>query len=112
MVRIDYLNVDNHLINPDTKFQWEGCVKQIAEIKKGGDELQSRLSPTRDFSKSKTAEMPVSELAEIILRYQNLSKVFKHALAECIKLLLNFYKKSIDKNEKLSARVKKMRLRD
>ena len=82
MFKIDYSKILKHLIDPDTKFQCEGCVKQIAKIKIEGNEPSSKLSSTPNDNKSKTSEKPISELGKIILRFQDLSKLFKIALAE------------------------------
>ena len=92
MFKIDYPKIWKHLIDPDTKFHWDGYLKQIAKIKIEGNEPKSRMSSTRNDNKSKAAETPVSELAKIILRYQDLSKLFKIALAESTKHLQEKYR--------------------
>ena len=52
--------------------------------------------------------MPVCKLAKIILRYQDLSKVFKHALAGSTKLLQEKY----SQEQEIACSKKKMLLRD
>ena len=92
MFKIDYSKILKHLIDPDTKFHWDDYVKQIAKIKIEGNEPKSRMSSTRNNNKSKAAVTPVSDLAKIILRYQDLSKLITIALAEITKHLQEKYR--------------------
>ena len=92
MFKIDYTKTEKHLIDHDIKFQCEGYVKQIAKIKTEGNEPNSRLSSTSNDNKSKASEKPISELAKFILRCQDLSKLFKIALAESTKHLQEKYR--------------------
>ena len=49
-------------MGPDTKLQGEGYLKQIAEIKKQGVELNTRLFATHAKEKSKAARIQINEL--------------------------------------------------